>query len=52
MITLIKKTLISENNNKNNTKTIYNVTSEKEYDDTINNVYTESMSSELLIIII
>ena len=52
MSALIKKTLICENNNKKkNIKTIDDVTPEKEYDDTINNVYVESMSGELLIII-
>ena len=52
MSPLIQKTSISESNNKkNNTKTIDDVTPEKEYDDTINNVSAESMSGELLIII-
>ena len=52
MSTLIKKTSISESNiNKKNIKTIDDVTPEKEYDDTINNVSAESMSGELLIII-
>ena len=51
MSALLKKTSMSENNNNNNknSKTIDDVTPEKEYDDTIKNVSVESMSDELLI---
>ena len=52
MSALIKKTSLSENNNINkNTKTNDDVTPEKEYDDTIKKVFSESMSGELLIVI-
>ena len=48
-----KKTSMNENNNKKKkTKTIDDdVTPEKEYDDTIKKVFSESMSGELLIVI-
>ena len=52
MSVLLKKTSLSENNNINkNNKTSDDITPEKEYDDTIKKLFSESMNGDLLIVI-